>query len=258
LSKSFLDDKLKVYLAYSNTDARDVFGAGSSTQGSNYGKYATCNNQFYPNLCTKPSLWGRDERLVGTIDYTAEIFGADNPTRFYLFWKRESGRKFSYTYDDNIIGDGYRDERDLWYVPTGPGDPLVSFSDDTGDAFYAYVDRYLSSYKGQVAPANGFMAPWITRMDLKVTQELALPQGSFFGDTKAELFLDIYNLGNLIDEDAGQIYDAGYLGVTKSMNVDIVNGAYVYSNFDDGHLRYQNGARFISSWKMMLGFKLSF
>ena len=258
LSKSFLDDKLKVYLSYSNTDARDVFAAGSSTQGSNYGKYVTCNNQFYPNLCTKPSLWGRDERLVGTLDYTAEIFGAENPTRFYLFWKRESGRKFSYTYDDNIIGDGYRDERDLWYVPTGPGDPLVSFSDDTGDAFYAYVDRYLSSYKGQVAPANGFMAPWITRMDLKVTQELALPQGSFFGDTKAELFLDIYNLGNLIDEDAGQIYDAGYLGVTKSMNVDIVDGAYVYSNFDDGHLRYRNGARFVSTWKMMLGFKLSF
>ena len=40
-------------------------------------------------------------------------------------WKRESGRRFSYTYDTNPIGDGYRDERDLWYVPTGPNDPLV-------------------------------------------------------------------------------------------------------------------------------------
>ena len=95
-------------------------------------------------------------------------------------------------------------------------------------------------------------------MDLKVTQELALPEGRWVGDTKAELFLDIYNLGNLLDEDNGQIYDAGYLGVTKSMDVDIVDGAYVYSNFDDGHLRYRNGARFVSSWKMMLGFKLSF
>ena len=43
-----------------------------STQGSNYGKYAPCNNQFYPNLCTKPSLWGASERMVGTLDYTAD------------------------------------------------------------------------------------------------------------------------------------------------------------------------------------------
>ena len=45
-----LDDKLKLYFGYSDTDAEDVFAAGSSTQGSNYGKYPTFNNQFYPNF----------------------------------------------------------------------------------------------------------------------------------------------------------------------------------------------------------------
>ena len=258
-TKSWFDNKLKMYLAYSDTDARDVFAAGSSTQGSNYGKYATCNNQFSPNLCTKPSLWGASERYVGTLDYTAELFGADNPTRFYLYWLRESGRPFSYTYDSNIIGDGYRDERDLWYVPTGPSDPLVSFSDGTGDAFYAFVDRYLSDYKGQVAPANAFQSPWKTRMDLKITQEIALPDTPYVGDAKAELFLDIYNFGNLLDDENGQIYDAGYLGVTKSLDVTVnADNTYTYSNFDDGHLRYRNGSRFVSVWKAMVGFKLSF
>ena len=258
-SKSMLDDKLKLYLAYSDTRAEDVFAAGSSTQGSNYGKYATCNNQFHPNLCTKPSLWGASTRYVGTLDYTADIFGADNPTRFYLYWLRESGRRYSYTYDSNIIGDGYRDERDLWYVPTGPNDPLVSFSDDTGDAFYAYVDRYLSKYKGQVAPANAFESPWKTRMDLKITQEIALPDTPYIGDAKAELFLDIYNFGNLLDDENGRIYDAGYLGVTKSLDVVVnADNTYTYSNFDDGHLRYRNGSRFVSVWKAMIGFKLSF
>ena len=43
VSKSFLDDKLRLYFAYSDTESEDVFSAGSSTQGSNYGKYATCN-----------------------------------------------------------------------------------------------------------------------------------------------------------------------------------------------------------------------
>jgi hypothetical protein len=258
-TKSWFDNKLKMYLAYSDTEAEDVFAAGSSTQGSNYGKYATCNNQFSPNLCTKPSLWGASERYVGTLDYTAEFFGADNPTRFYLYWLRESGRPFSYTYDSNIIGDGYRDERDLWYVPTGPSDPLVSFSDGTGDAFYAFVDRYLSDYKGQVAPANAFQSPWKTRMDLKITQEIALPDTPYVGDAKAELFLDIYNFGNLLDDENGQIYDAGYLGVTKSLDVTVnADNTYTYSNFDDGHLRYRNGSRFVSVWKAMVGFKLSF
>jgi outer membrane receptor protein involved in Fe transport len=258
-TKSWFDNKLKMYLAYSDTEAEDVFAAGSSTQGSNYGKYATCNNQFSPNLCTKPSLWGASERYVGTLDYTAEFFGADNPTRFYLYWLRESGRPFSYTYDSNIIGDGYRDERDLWYVPTGPNDPLVSFSDGTGDAFYAFVDRYLSDYKGQVAPANAFQSPWKTRMDLKITQEIALPDTPYVGDAKAELFLDIYNFGNLLDDENGQIYDAGYLGVTKSLDVTVnADNTYTYSNFDDGHLRYRNGSRFVSVWKAMVGFKLSF
>ena len=259
-SKSMLDDKLKLYFGYSDTDSEDVFAAGSSTQGSNYGKYPTFNNQFYPNWGTKPSLWGASERMVGTLDYTAEFFGADNPTRFYLYWKRESGRRYSYTYDTNPIGDGYRDETDLWYVPTGPNDPLVSFSDDTGAAFYAYVDEFLSEYKGQVAPANGFQAPWTTRYDLKITQEIALPDTPVVGDAKAELFLDIYNFGNLLDDENGRIYDAGYNGVTKSLDAsyDEVSGTWTYSNFDDGHIRYRNGSRFISVYKAMLGFKLSF
>ena len=51
-----LDDKLKIYFGYSDTDSEDVSQL-VLPQGSNYGKYPTCNNQFYPNLCTKPSLW---------------------------------------------------------------------------------------------------------------------------------------------------------------------------------------------------------
>jgi len=260
VSKSFLDDKLRLYFAYSDTESEDVFSAGSSTQGSNYGKYATCNNSFAPNLCTKPALWGASERMVATLDYTADWFGADNPTRFYLMWKRESGRRFSYTYDTNPIGDGYRDERDLWYVPTGPNDPLVTFSDDTGAAFYEYVDTYLSGYKGQIAPANGFIGPWTTRMDLKVTQEVDLPENKYLGDAKAELFLDIYNLGNWLDDEAGQIYDAGYLGVTKNLDAsyDATSGTWTYSNFDPDIYSYRNGSRFVSVYKMQLGFKLSF
>ena len=135
----------------------------------------------------------------------------------------------------------------------------MSFSDDTGDAFYAYVDRYLSAYKGQVAPANAFESPWKTRMDLKITQEIALPDTPYIGDAKAELFLDIYNFGNLLDDENGRIYDAGYLGVTKSLDVVVnADNTYTYSNFDDGHLRYRNGSRFVSVWKAMIGFKLSF
>ena len=64
---------------------------------------------------------------------------------------------------------------------------------------------------------------------------------------------------NLLDDENGRIYDAGYLGVTKSLDVTVnADNTYTYSNFDDGHLRYRNGSRFVSAWKAMVGFKLSF
>ena len=98
----------------------------------------------------KTILWGAQERYVGTLDYTAEFLGADRPTRFYLYWMRESGRPFSFTYDSNII-EMVIEMKEIFGIPTGPNDPLVSFSDGTGDAFYAFVDKHLGRYKGKVA-----------------------------------------------------------------------------------------------------------
>ena len=97
-------------------------------------------------------------------------------------------------------------------------------------------------------------------MDLKVTQEVDLPENKYLGDAKAELFLDIYNFGNWLDDEAGQIYDAGYLGVTKNLDAsyDAATGTWTYSNFDPDIFRYRNGSRFVSVYKMQLGFKLSF
>ena len=74
------------------------------------------------------------------------------------------------------------------------------------------------------------------------------------GDAKAELFLDIYNFGNLLDDENGRIYDVGYGGTTENLDgiYDEASGTWTYSNFDDGHIRYRNGSRFISVYKAML------
>ena len=91
-------------------------------------------------------------------------------------------------------------------------------------------------------------------------KEIGLPESKYLGDAKAELFLDIYNFGNLLDEDSGQIYGVGYLGVTKNLDAsyDADSGTWTYSNFDPDIYNYVNGARFVSVYKMQLGFKLSF
>ena len=71
---------------------------------------------------------------------------------------------------------------------------------------------------------------------------------------RKQLFLDIYNLGNWLDDEAGQIYDAGYLGVTKNLDAsyDAASGTWTYSNFDPDIYSYRNGSRFVSVYKMQL------
>ena len=95
-------------------------------------------------------------------------------------------------------------------------------------------------------------------MDLKVTQEVDLPENKYLGDAKAELFPDIYNLGNWLDDEAGQIYDAGYSELLRTWTYHTCLQVL-------GHILililisfYRNGSRFVSVYKMQLGFKLSF
>ena len=65
------------------------------------------------------------------------------------------------------------DDRNLLYIPDGPGDPNVMF--DSGfdqDAFFAWTkNKDLDKYGGGIAKRNTLSGKWWTKFDLRISQE---------------------------------------------------------------------------------------
>jgi hypothetical protein len=91
----------------------------------------------------------------------------------------------------------------LFYVPTGVTDPLISPTTDA--AFMADLDAYISSEgclngaRGSIVGRNSCETDWVNILSLRLQQEIKI------GETALDLFLDIENLGNLINDDWGRV-----------------------------------------------------
>ena len=125
-------------------------------------------------------------------------------------------------------------------------------------AFWAFVesDDYLNSHRGEVAARNGARGKHVNQIDVRLSQELP----GFFGDNKSEIWLDVLNFGNLLNEDWGKIDEVafpGSLGVVEYGGVDAATGRYVYRyNGADTSRVYDD--RGISRWSVQVGFRYEF
>ena len=199
LSKDFeFTDKTSFNLAfgYAWLDAEVGNPVNSSTAGSSYEEVAkiTLNNNTLG-----PALWANEHNFIlsGRLKH---YFFEEHATSFAFFLQRRSGRPFSYTYEDDTVeeyfGDSDDEESVLLYVPTGPTDPLMDFSNLSAadvTALFDFLDRSgLSAYAGGIAPKNGFNSPWTTDLDIRIQQDIPL-----WRDHSLSLFFDIENALNL-------------------------------------------------------------
>jgi hypothetical protein len=205
---------------------------GTSSQAtSNYSSRATYN----PNEdVAARSNYDISKRLTASLTWQHAFFGGYRTT-VSGFYDAHPGQPYSYVFGNDANGDGISNN-DLFYVPTGPGD--VQFTNSTTAAqqqqFFDYINSnpYLSEHKGEVVSRNGATSPWVNQFDLSFSQELP----AFIPQTKAEVRLDIFNVGNLLNRKWGQV-DApsfasagGYtLDVANFAGVDPVTGQYIYS-----------------------------
>ena len=113
--------------------------------------------------------------------------------RSSLYYEGHTGNPFSYTYANDLNGDGVT-TNDLVYVPTGASDPKVSFASMSAaqqSAFFQFLtDSGLNRYAGGYAPRNAFHQPWINQLDLKLTQKIPV-----YKPVEVELFFDFINFG---------------------------------------------------------------
>ena len=247
-------------LGYTFTQAKEVSPLTSSQNTSNWGNtliYNANENVAYD------SRYAIKDRVTGVVEWKHNFFG-DNATRVGMFYEGRSGRPYSYIYYNDANGDG-ANSNDLFYVPAGPGDVKWTGGLAMEQAFFNWMEESapeLQGHRGSVAPANGFRAGWTNSFDVRVSQELP----SFFKGHKAEIALDVMNVGNLLNKDWGLIEDYGFYSTRRVVNysgIDPVTGKYIYhfSGSDNAQIQENNndkGNTAVSRWSMMLSFKYKF
>lgn len=251
LSKQFNDSDWAWTAAYTYTNTNEVSPLTSSTSSSNLGNVSV----FQANEeVSATSAYEIKDRFLATLQWKHAFFG-DNDTMVSLVYEGRSGRPYTYTFDNDANGDGR--VNDLLYIPTGPGDVLFgSAAEEAG--FWAFVasDEYLNSHRGQVAVRNDTTAPWVNQFDLQISQELP----GFWEGHKAELTLDILNVGNLLNDDWGRVEEMSFpamRGVVEYGGVDPATGKYVYRfNTPDSLSIYDDKG--ISRWAAQVSFRYRF
>ena len=245
---------------YTYTHATEFSPATSSQNSSNWNNSLVfqTNNPVEYN-----SRYAIKDRFTGTLTWQKELFG-DNKTTVSMFYEGRSGRPYSYIFYNDVNGDS-AGTNDLFYVPAGPGDVLWTGGAEMEAEFFDWLaeNPHLQSYQGGVVPANSHRASWVNSFDVRFSQELP----GFFRGHKAEVSLDIMNIGNMIDKDWGQIHDYGFYATRRVANyagLDPETGKYVYhfsGSTDNETLQEVNNDGVntaVSRWSVMLGLRYRF
>jgi len=204
-----------------------------------YESYAFDATTDYNNMGLSTSKYEIEHRATFTLNWEKELFG-DNVTRISVVGTGRSGRNFSYvmgnvgtafggTFLADFGSEGDNPGSQLFYVPTGANDPLVS-----GDAAFladlnTFIDRdaCLRGSRGSIVARNSCQTGFTQVWSLRFLQEVGI------GDAgrKLELILDIENIGNLLNDDWGRVES-----YTAPSNVPVANVAisedgsqYIYS-----------------------------
>ncbi len=196
---------LSANLAYTYGKAMSIFD-GTSSQNSSQWNYLYSNPVPRNEAELGISDFDMGHRIVGTIGYEVEYLNFMKTT-IGLFYTGESGRPFSYLYDDSYgnftMESSYG--RDLVYVPENQND--IVLVDISGGATAAEQwtaldefisnNEYLDSRRGKYAERNADRLPWENIFDLRIAQD-------FYVNVKdrrqtLQVVLDIFNVGNMIN-----------------------------------------------------------
>ncbi len=196
---------LNVGLGYAWLDAEVGNPVNSSTAGSSYEEVAKISIN---NNTLGPALWANEHNFVLRARLK-HYWNDNNATSIAMFYQRRSGRPFSYAYEDDTVEEYFGDSDDessvLIYVPTGPSDPLMDFSNLSQaeiDGLFDFFDATgLSAYAGGIAPKNGFNSPWSSDLDMRIQQDIGL-----WKEHQVQLFFDIENVLNLFSDDNNKRY----------------------------------------------------
>ena len=260
--RKYFDFGLDVMLGYAYTEATDVNQMPSSTAGSNFANVATLDIN---DLGVGNSNWVTPHRFTLKASYAHDFF-VGLTTRITIYGFASEGQPQSFIMrqqtcnsrnpcPDRRLLEGGGTRRHLLYVPTGATDPNVIFeSGFDQNAFFAWANR--EDLGAGFVDRNETNAKWSYRLDFRFDQEIP----SFVSDAvKGKVFVKIFNLTNLLNDDWGQAYDTEFFPrqvVTNTGGNDADTGQYIYSRFSDVNLNDLDDNR--SLWEARFGIEFSF
>ena len=251
------EDRWFWQVGYTYGDAHDVNQLVGSISIENWSSRVA----FNPNEeVTARSNFAIRNRFTAAASYRNYFFG-EYKTEIGLFYEGRQGRPYSYVFDNDANGDGVAGN-DLLYIPRAPGDVLFGSAAEEA-AFWEYVagNEYLNAHRGRVAGRNDAYSSWTHQFDLRISQELP----GFFDGDKVEVWLDVLNVGNLLNKDWGhidEVFISGFgqpqgLGVVEYGGIDAATGRYVYRfNTPDTEVRRDTIGE--SRWALQVGFRYRF
>ncbi len=230
--------------SYTFTDAKEVSPGASSTAYSNW-SYDPNVNPNEAGLFT--STYEIENAFTFFASYRTMLFG-DNYTNVGFVWESRDGEPYSLTYGNDVNGDGAFSGNDLVYVPM-PDEYVLTDPSMSADFENYLQSSGLAQYRGQIAPRNAFKAPRINQFDINISQELPA-----WGPVRATLFMNVKNLGNMINSDWGQVYTGFYRG-ENAYDLDHIEADGTYVLDYSGPHSLSRG-RLASQWRAQLGFRL--
>ncbi|UYV16792.1 TonB-dependent receptor [Porphyrobacter sp. ULC335] len=249
-SKGIITDggSVNVNFGYAFTDSQQSPNARDATAGSFFDGTAAFDPQ---NLGVSQSGFETRHNFTMSMAFQEE-FIEDYKTSFGFFFRASEGRPYSLVYDDatpTFRGSQSAEENILAYIPTGANDPNIApaiFNSSgvrTGGSDPAAVAAFIDALQngvpigttgrrqqlncnftpGQTVERNQCRNPWVFDLDLRISQELPF-LGKLTGIKKdrIELFADVVNVLNLIDDEANSVRTLG----GSDGRVDLVDGSY--------------------------------
>jgi hypothetical protein len=241
-------------LAYTRTRATEVSPLTSSTSGSNWSN----RNIFNPNEeVTQNSNYLIRDRFSASTTWSKAFIG-DYRTTLGVFYEGRVGRPYSWTYINDLNGDGISGN-DLMYIPSAPGSGEVVFRGGAAEEarFWEVVNAHgaLKGAAGGVVGRNNAYGRWVNTFDMRLAQELP----GFMKGHKASLVLDIFNFGNLVNKKWGRTDEIAFPSNRSFVNYAgrDAQGRYIYSmgNVEDFDTRQAAGE---SQWAVQVTLRYEF
>jgi outer membrane receptor protein involved in Fe transport len=244
-------------VAANHTYATEVSNLTSSISNSNF----NARSVFNPNEeVAANAAYLVKNRINAYANFEKAFFGKYR-TRFGIFYEGRTGKPYSWTYKNDMNGDGIVGN-DLMYIPKAFGSGEVTFAGDSATShvneqrFWDIVNanKALRQAAGGVVSRYGDFSSWTNSIDLRLSQEVP----GLFSRNKARIDFSIMNFGNMLNRRWGHINEVQFFGSGGQTRgfVDYAgidaNGHYVYavrSAADPLSIRQVKGE---SQWSMQI------